>query len=440
MRRHGPGPSPPCGRAGMTSAGAVPISRPLARGLRALCDRHGIKLIADEVVTGFERTGRWFGSESVGLIPDAMILAKGITGGYAPLGAAVFERAWGEELRRNGLKPRLTYAGQPARMHRRARPIRILKRERLVDRAVPARPATCAPSGGPREATPTPSPTSAATASCSPSSSSPAAAPVPPRRLRYTPGGTARGAGAAGAGAESHRRRPRRPQPFCFPPATAPDPFTPPFTVTLGADRPSRRFPRSGDQTGLNVHPRTGRFSGPPRSARRRAFEARVVPPPAARSAQPTLRATRFHILPVRAERRIVFRQEPSPIAPRGVSRWSPGFKTTRSRPPARPGPVTQPRGGIGTEGRTRPAVDSLHRAARGRHLSPRTEQAYVGWVRRFILFHGKRNPAGMGEPEVTVFCPVSPRTAGSAPRPEPGAQRSSLPCTRRSSAATSIG
>src|SRR5258706_2557603 len=68
----------------MTGIGAVPLSRVLARGLRGLCDRHGIKLIADEVVTGFGRTGRWFGSQAVGLGPDAIVCAQGITGRYVP--------------------------------------------------------------------------------------------------------------------------------------------------------------------------------------------------------------------------------------------------------------------------------------------------------------------------------------------------------------------
>ena len=48
--------------------------------------------------------------------------------------------------------------------------------------------------------------------------------------------------------------------------------------------------------------------------------------------------------------------------------------------------------------------VESVRRAARSRHFSPRTEQAYVGWVRRFILFHGKWNPAEMGEAEISRF------------------------------------
>ena len=119
----------------MTGTGAVPLSHELSRALRLLCDRHGIKLIADEVVTGFGRTGRWFGSQAVGLAPDALVCAKGITGGYAPLGAAIFERAWGEELRRTGLNHGLTNAGHPIGCAAARATIRILKRERLVERA-----------------------------------------------------------------------------------------------------------------------------------------------------------------------------------------------------------------------------------------------------------------------------------------------------------------
>ena len=119
----------------MAGTGAVPLSHSLSRGLRDLCDRHGIKLIADEVVTGFGRTGRWFGSQAVGLVPDAIVCAKGITGGYAPLGAAVFERAWGGELRRTGLNHGLTNAGHPLGCAAARATIRILKRERLVERA-----------------------------------------------------------------------------------------------------------------------------------------------------------------------------------------------------------------------------------------------------------------------------------------------------------------
>ena len=48
--------------------------------------------------------------------------------------------------------------------------------------------------------------------------------------------------------------------------------------------------------------------------------------------------------------------------------------------------------------------LDRVRQAIRTRHYSPRTEKAYVGWIRRYIFFHGKRHPDQMGEPEVTRF------------------------------------
>ena len=60
-----------------------------SRKLREICDRHGILLIADEVITGFGRTGAWSGSRLWGVQPDMMCTAKAITSGYFPLGAAL---------------------------------------------------------------------------------------------------------------------------------------------------------------------------------------------------------------------------------------------------------------------------------------------------------------------------------------------------------------
>ena len=57
--------------------------------IRAICDRHGVLLIADEVLSGFGRTGRWFAVDHDGVAPDMITMAKGLTGGYAPGGAVM---------------------------------------------------------------------------------------------------------------------------------------------------------------------------------------------------------------------------------------------------------------------------------------------------------------------------------------------------------------
>ena len=67
------------------TGGVIPPPDGYFEKLRAVCDRHGILLILDEVITGFGRTGRWFGMETYGVRPDLVSFAKGITSGYQPL-------------------------------------------------------------------------------------------------------------------------------------------------------------------------------------------------------------------------------------------------------------------------------------------------------------------------------------------------------------------
>jgi taurine--2-oxoglutarate transaminase len=57
------------------------------QGVRELCDRHGILMICDEVMSGFGRTGRWFAVDHWGVVPDLITMAKGLTSSYVPLGA-----------------------------------------------------------------------------------------------------------------------------------------------------------------------------------------------------------------------------------------------------------------------------------------------------------------------------------------------------------------
>ncbi|NDH72338.1 MAG: aminotransferase class III-fold pyridoxal phosphate-dependent enzyme, partial [Rhodobacteraceae bacterium] len=71
-------------------AGGVIVPDPIFMGLmRDICDRHGILMISDEVITGFGRTGDWSGARHWGVKPDMMSMAKGITSGYYPVGAAL---------------------------------------------------------------------------------------------------------------------------------------------------------------------------------------------------------------------------------------------------------------------------------------------------------------------------------------------------------------
>lgn len=71
------------------SAGVLPPPKGYLERLREICDRHGILLIFDEVITGFGRLGASFAAEKFGVIPDVMTLAKGITSGTVPMGAVV---------------------------------------------------------------------------------------------------------------------------------------------------------------------------------------------------------------------------------------------------------------------------------------------------------------------------------------------------------------
>ncbi|MBI3521565.1 MAG: aminotransferase class III-fold pyridoxal phosphate-dependent enzyme [Chloroflexi bacterium] len=81
------------------------------QGLRRLCDTHGILLILDEVMTGFGRTGRWFGADHWGVAPDIMTFAKGVTSGYVPLGGAIVNEKLAKHFEQNVLWVGSTYSG-----------------------------------------------------------------------------------------------------------------------------------------------------------------------------------------------------------------------------------------------------------------------------------------------------------------------------------------
>ncbi|KIQ08018.1 aminotransferase family protein [Rhodococcus sp. MEB064] len=101
--------------------------------MRAVLRRHGILMIADEVVTGFGRTGSWFASETAGMDPDIIVTAKAITGGYMPFGAVMMREDIGDTVASDdGFAHGFTYNGHPVACAVALRTLAILDEESLV--------------------------------------------------------------------------------------------------------------------------------------------------------------------------------------------------------------------------------------------------------------------------------------------------------------------
>jgi len=79
--------------------------------LREICDKWGILMIADEVMSGFGRTGKWFAVEHWDVVPDIMTMAKGLSGAYVPLGATVVRKHIGDRFKEQFFSHGATYAG-----------------------------------------------------------------------------------------------------------------------------------------------------------------------------------------------------------------------------------------------------------------------------------------------------------------------------------------
>ncbi len=106
-------------------------------GARRLCDDHGALLIFDEVICGFGRTGQWFGAQTMGVTPDLITFAKGVSSGYLPVSGVIVSRAVCEtmESMEGILRTGYTYSGHPACAAAAIRNIEIIGDEGLVDRA-----------------------------------------------------------------------------------------------------------------------------------------------------------------------------------------------------------------------------------------------------------------------------------------------------------------
>jgi adenosylmethionine-8-amino-7-oxononanoate aminotransferase len=106
------------------------------KAVREVCDRHNVLMIADEVITGFGRTGRYFGVDRDSVVPDMLTFAKGVTSGYVPLGGVIIRKAiWDAFHDVPDDKPLMhgfTYSGHPVACAVALANLDILERERLV--------------------------------------------------------------------------------------------------------------------------------------------------------------------------------------------------------------------------------------------------------------------------------------------------------------------
>ncbi len=107
--------------------------------LRRVCDQHDVLLIADEVITGFGRTGRWFALGHWGVQPDIVSFAKGVTSGYVPLGGIILSERVHRALEEAPVAERYmhaaTYSGHPTCCAVGLANIEVIEREGLVERA-----------------------------------------------------------------------------------------------------------------------------------------------------------------------------------------------------------------------------------------------------------------------------------------------------------------
>ncbi len=105
------------------------------QSIRETCDKYGILLIADEVMAGFGRTGKWFGVDNWDVVPDIITMAKGINSGYVPLGAMAIREPIAEWIRGKPFAGGLTYSGHPLACAAAVASIEAFREEGIVEQS-----------------------------------------------------------------------------------------------------------------------------------------------------------------------------------------------------------------------------------------------------------------------------------------------------------------
>ena len=119
------------------AGGVSPPPEGYFAGIRRLCDKYGALLILDEVITGFGRTGEWFGAQTFEVTPDMITFAKGVTSGYLPLSGVIVSPRVCESFEEPGfiLRTGYTYSGHPTVAAAAVKNLEIISDEGLVERA-----------------------------------------------------------------------------------------------------------------------------------------------------------------------------------------------------------------------------------------------------------------------------------------------------------------
>ncbi|MGH4001819.1 MAG: aspartate aminotransferase family protein [Pseudonocardiaceae bacterium] len=104
-------------------------------GVRELCDRFGIMLVADEVMAGFGRAGRWFAIDHADVVPDLLTFAKGVNSGYVPLGGVAISDAIYQTFAHRPYPGGLTYSGHPLACAAAVAAIQVMEEDRIVEHA-----------------------------------------------------------------------------------------------------------------------------------------------------------------------------------------------------------------------------------------------------------------------------------------------------------------
>ncbi len=105
------------------------------QGVREICDRHGILMVADEVMAGFGRTGRWFAIDHWDTVPDLMTMAKGLTSSYLPLGAVAMRHKIAEAFEDKMFYGGLTYSSHPVSLAASLATLRVYEEDGLIENA-----------------------------------------------------------------------------------------------------------------------------------------------------------------------------------------------------------------------------------------------------------------------------------------------------------------